>query len=82
MELSFADWVVAVTPLLNTPELEVSPPNKVFLAAISTPSTVPVVSILWKNLVLESVVSILSFPPTSIDHIFVWNLIHVSVSPA
>mgnify|MGYP003315661058 CR=1 FL=1 len=41
MELSFADWVVAVTPFVNTPELEVSPPNNVFLAAMSTPSTVP-----------------------------------------
>ena len=41
VELSLADWVVAVTPLLNTPELEVKPPNKVFLVAISTPSTVP-----------------------------------------
>ena len=42
MELSLADWVVAVTPLVNTPELEVSPPNNVSLVAISTPSTVPV----------------------------------------
>ena len=40
--LSDADCVVAVTPLVNTPELEVNPPNKVFLVAISTPSTVPV----------------------------------------
>ena len=42
MELSLADWVVAVTPLVNTPELEVKPPNNVSLVAISTPSTVPV----------------------------------------
>ena len=28
--------------MVNTPELEVKPPNKVFLAAMSTPSTVPV----------------------------------------
>ena len=39
--LSDADCVVAVTPLVNTPELDVRPPNKVFLAAMSTPSTVP-----------------------------------------
>ena len=42
-----ADWVVAVTPLVNTPELEVKPPNSVFLAAISTPSTVPPTIILF-----------------------------------
>ena len=42
VELSLADWVVAVTPLVNTPELEVKPPNNVSLVAISTPSTVPV----------------------------------------
>ena len=40
--LSDADCVVAVTPLVNTPELEVNPPNKVSLVAMSTPSTVPV----------------------------------------
>ena len=42
MLLSPADWVVAVTPLVNTPELEVKEPNNVSLAAISTESTKPV----------------------------------------
>ena len=48
VELSPADWVVPVTPFVNTPELEVNPPNNVSLAAISTPSTVPPrVILLW-----------------------------------
>ena len=40
--LSDEPCVVAATPSVNTPELDVSPPNNVSLVAISTPSTVPV----------------------------------------
>ena len=42
VELSPADWVVAITPSVKVALLEINEPNKVSLAAMSTPSTVPV----------------------------------------